>query len=119
MKSRLPLLFLGSLMVLQACKDEQVPPCDDYKSAYAFIQDQVAAKLLSPGSAVFPDVPEDRLAASDIIIAKKEGCAFGISSYVDSQNGFGALLRSNFSADVKYDKATQRWYTLRLFVAPN
>lgn len=75
--------------------------------AYIMSQDFVKEKLVSPGSADFPfDI--DR----NFVEARKDS-VFTVLAYVDSQNGYGALLRSYFKAKLKYH-GNDKWSLLDL-----
>lgn len=37
-----------------------------------------------------------------------------VTSHVDAQNGFGAMIRTEFTATVKYDRDTKKWALLGL-----
>jgi hypothetical protein len=62
--------------------------------AIGLANDNVRKKLKSPGSAVFPTERET-------LCLNFGDNRFEIAGYVDSQNSFGALLRTNYSAIVK------------------
>tara|TARA_R100001086_G_scaffold99856_1_gene49935 strand:+ start:13 stop:342 length:330 start_codon:yes stop_codon:yes gene_type:complete len=56
---------------------------------YALFQDEIKKQLRSPASAVFQPTSEA------IETYSQERCSITVSGYVDSQNGFGALLRNS------------------------
>lgn len=59
----------------------------------AVVKPAICAKLKSPSSAQFPvDV---------ISIVGDEQRGYHIEGYVDSQNGYGAMIRNDFTADVR------------------
>lgn len=64
----------------------------------ANIQSQTFVKqyLKSPGSAKFP------FADSQVTKSKTNDNLYYVVSYVDSQNGFGALLRSNWASQLLF-----------------
>lgn len=64
---------------------------DDWHGAYWETQRAVEARLLSPASADFPWRPTKHSCNVDTQ-------TYFIEGYVDSQNGFGAQIRSNFAA---------------------
>lgn len=69
--------------------------------AFAVSQDAVRARLKSPSTASFPWTP---------IASQHTGdCKFQVLAYVDAQNGFGAMVRSNYVATLTYDPATKHW----------
>ncbi len=111
-----------AILIVAGCKHDQSSEAGECPKldAYEFVKDRVVERLVSPGSAVFPPDPSGPLYAnSDVIIAKKGDCIFGVSSHVDSQNSLGGLLRTNFSADVKFDRRDGRWSVLELLLAPH
>ncbi len=55
----------------------------------------VKQRLLSPSTADFPWLPVK-------IYSTKNKLTYFIYSYVDSQNGFGAMIRTNYSCQVRY-----------------
>jgi hypothetical protein len=62
----------------------------------------VIAELRSPGSAVFPD----QYTIDDEGLLENGERLYIVHSHVDSQNGFGALMRERWAAGVCYDPAT-------------
>ncbi|MBX3575474.1 MAG: hypothetical protein KF694_24290 [Mesorhizobium sp.] len=69
--------------------------------AFAVSQDAVRAKLKAPSTASFPWTP---------IRAQHTGdCKFQVLAYVDAQNGFGAMIRSNYIATLAYSPETKGW----------
>lgn len=71
-----------------------------FTQAKACAQQQVTSLLKAPSTAKFPWPDE-------IKIAYNGGTyKYAVQSYVDSQNGFGAMLRSNFLCSVVYDPAS-------------
>lgn len=74
---------------------EAARTCDDHIAAYVATWELVKLRLRSPASADFP--------LFDFRHTKVGPCQFAINSYVDSQNGFGAMIRSYYSAIVEHD----------------
>lgn len=60
------------------------------------ITPRVKASLKSPSSAVM-------CPASDLIITSKSANEYLVSGYVDSQNSYGAMLRTNFKYIINVD----------------
>lgn len=84
-----------------------VAGCDDPKdkcldetgakiSAFVISQRFVKEALLSPSTARFPNFSDEGVA----VVFKRE-CHFGVIAYVDSQNGFGATIRSNYFIEIE------------------
>lgn len=67
-----------------------------------YIEEAVKSRLKSPATADFPYF-------TDAILSTNDG-HFSVTSYVDSQNGFGAVIRTKFYCEVKYDKGKDKWY---------
>jgi hypothetical protein len=68
---------------------------DNKTMAYVMMQEFVKRNLVSPGSAKFEWISEP-----DCKITK-DGFDYTISSWVDSQNSFGAMLRTRFAGIVR------------------
>lgn len=67
---------------------------DDWIGAYVEVQNHVEQRLKSPGTADFPWTPSKH--GSNVATQ-----TYYIEAYVDSQNGFGATLRTNFAAIIR------------------
>lgn len=66
-------------------------------SLYETFQDEVKSNLRSPASAVFPPVNEA------IRLNVIENCFLAFGTYVDSQNGFGAMIRTKVEGNAKVE----------------
>lgn len=66
--------------------------CGSEGMAHTMAGNFVKRRLLAPSSAKFPPAH-----GPDVKITPLGGCRFRIESYVDSQNSFGAMIRSRFS----------------------
>lgn len=80
---------------------------DNSTMAYIMMQDFVKRRLKSPASAKFPFASEQ-----DISIQKDEH-EYVIFAYVDSQNSFGAMIRTYYSGVVKQIDA-ENWQLVTL-----
>ncbi len=69
--------------------------------AFAVSQDAVRAQLRAPSTATFP--------LSPILSQHVGNCQIKVLAYVDAQNGFGAMLRTNYMAMLSYEPDTERW----------
>ncbi len=80
-------------------------PAPDYckgggkAAARVMAQQFVKERLRSPASAVF----------SNDHATYRFGCSYQVSGAVDSQNGFGALIRSSYTADLVYRRSDDHW----------
>lgn len=63
--------------------------------AYNYAEDFIEQRLKSPSTAEFPGVSE-----KDRHITDLGGGEYQINSWVDSQNGFGAMIRTNWSCKI-------------------
>lgn len=105
-------VFILSLacFVLTSCgegltaEEEAQRTCDDSGLAYIVSQDMIANSLRSPSTAEFPSRTQ-----SGVQLSNLGGCIHLISSYVDAQNGFGAIIRSGFVAKVRYSKIERNY----------
>lgn len=75
---------------------------DNSTTAYRMIERSVKERLKSPSTAEFPGILDGR---SDHV-TKTGDQAYLIVSYVDSQNSFGATIRSQFIGEVKQTSNT-------------
>lgn len=67
-------------------------------NAYTYAKEYVTSILKSPGSADFPT----RSYEEAISHINTRDSTYYMSGYVDSQNSFGALMRTNFKLTLKY-----------------
>lgn len=74
----------------------------DKFDAYVMSQLFVKDALKAPSTAKFPVYSED------MVVDGGDG-SFIVSAYVDAQNSFGAMMRSNYVCIMQYDKATDEW----------
>lgn len=82
---------------------------EDSMMAYIMMEDFVRASLKSPSTAKFPGVFDGRADH----VKRTEHNRYLIVSYVDSQNGFGAMLRTNFTGEIEKTSSGQ-WRLVRL-----
>lgn len=76
--------------------DEQIELMDQEENAYHNAKQLIKYKLKSPSTAEFPS----SLEAQVVGIGAN---SFIISSYVDSQNSYGALIRTYYEAEIRYN----------------
>lgn len=88
------LICLG-LGGLGSIASEPPAPKHDKITAYVISQDFVSKRLKSPVSAKFPSFSEEYVC----YLGEKR---YQVSAYVDSQNSFGAMIRTQFNCVVKY-----------------
>lgn len=81
---------------------------DNSTMAYLMMEDFVTERLKSPGSAEFPGIWETASHTT-----KLDNHQYRISSWVDSQNTFGANVRTRFSGVVE-QTAQDKWRLVSL-----
>ncbi|MCG7626041.1 hypothetical protein [Epibacterium sp. Ofav1-8] len=120
---RMPLAALTvAAITVTACQDDSETESRCSKpDAYLQAKDAMRQRLQSPSSAKFPALPDGPLYSSgEVILATKEkgdDCLIGVSAWVDAQNAFGATLRTQWSADLRYDASSDRWRVENLVTA--
>lgn len=72
-------------------------------------QQFVTDNLKAPSTAKFPS-------CRNVIIHKLEANTWIVNGYVDSQNGFGAMIRTKYSAEIYNIPNTDRWRLIRVEV---
>lgn len=98
--------FTDSRSSTNALSQQQVTREDKADELDAFYMSQVFVKrmLVSPSSAKFPWFDES-------MVMQVGEDTWVINSYVDSQNKFGAMLRTNYIVKIKY-LGNKRWELL-------
>ena len=105
-------VFAGiAIFVSERFRTSSPKPEHDAIAAYAAAQHFVEQQLLTPGSAKWPWV-----LAEDVTADLGDG-SYRITSYVDSHNLHGALLRTHFVCTVKY-VSRQEWRCVSLTLRP-
>ncbi len=69
---------------------------DNSTMAYVMMQDFVKRGLKAPSTAKFPWMGD-----SQVIVARSKDQTYTVYGYVDAQNSFGALLRSEYTGVVR------------------
>lgn len=101
------LILIGVLVYYVACSDTNQPatsrgtvtpvaePEHEEVEAWVMCQDFIEDRLVSPGSAKYP------WGYSDYTTYLGDG-SYRVRAYVDSQNSFGALIRTQFECKITY-----------------
>jgi hypothetical protein len=115
------ILVLGLFLILGWCamnsntpekKEERAQShCDDKWAAYSMSQEFVKKSLKAPSSAEFP-----RMEDSEVTVDYLGDCTHEVHAYVDSQNSFGAKLRSRYTVQLKNERGTSTWTSLNVRV---
>ena len=87
-------LFIGMNAGDSESKDTYNSPGYEVSSAYTTARAFVKKNLKCPSTAEFASI-------LDIEYTMNDDGSVSIISYVDSQNGFGAMVRTNFSCKIK------------------
>ena len=103
MKNKLPHLFSLFTLIIFTFFAFGSGESDDSSSsvepskflAYNYAEDFIEQRLKSPSTAEFPGVSE-----KDSHITDLGGGKYQINSWVDSQNSFGAIIRSKWSCKI-------------------
>jgi hypothetical protein len=79
--------------------DDDEPDAEDRQfAAFEVCKDFVQDRLRAPGTAVFRNYFEDD---GEVVVAGSGAGPYTVRSSVDAQNGFGALLRTEFVCVVR------------------
>lgn len=109
-------IILVIAATLAACSDGETRAERTYRAcgtpaqAFQAAKDFVRGRLKSPSTADFPG----SLLSRDASHTDIDECTTMVTSHVDAQNGFGATIRTEFTATVKYDRDTKKWTLLGL-----
>lgn len=89
--------------------------------AFTICKDIVEAQLVAPSTAEFASMWESRV----MTLGRESGeyeDAYRVMSHVDSQNGFGAMIRTDYTCDVSFEGGEwtdlSNWRLLRLDTYP-
>lgn len=81
--------------------------CKDDMGAISITQGYVQEHLKSPSTAEFPW-------ADKVKVKRLTGCRYLVQGYVDAQNGFGAMVRTQYSVEVEPTQKSGEWRFLSL-----
>jgi hypothetical protein len=112
--SILVFLFLMIMLGTMASKDQtsSSPSEDDLpKLAFYKAQEYVRANLKAPASATFPYYDSGSVTR---VAGDQKGAMFDVISYVDSQNSFGAKIRTSFKCSIVRVYANSSWVLAEL-----
>jgi len=85
--------------------------CGSEPMAFIMSQAPVSDMLKSPATAEFPSSN-----APGVSIQRIEDCKFRVSAFVDSENGFGAMIRSPYTAELIHNKEGGGWAVTSLSI---
>ncbi|MDZ7852942.1 MAG: hypothetical protein U5L98_09925 [Halomonas sp.] len=92
-------------VVAQGMESPQERACRSEAQAYEHATEYVELHLKSPATAEWQD-------RKDALIFSEDDCTYTITAHVDSENGFGAMIRSTYRVDVQYIMDDSEWVTL-------
>lgn len=100
----LAIIFIcGGIFISSYEKQEITHESDAWFMCQKFISD----RLKSPSTAKFQPV-------TNANVQILENNSFIVEVYVDSQNGFGAMIRSDFVCHLTYEPENERWHLTEL-----
>lgn len=95
------------LLAVAGCGPQELVCSESF--AYGAAKSIVEKRLSSPGSAKFAS-----LSNRSVKVKKTGVCEYRVESFVDSQNGFGALIRTNFTITVTGVPEERYWQGSKL-----
>ena len=95
MLGKIGVVALLLLLLPLSCRMFAASPDDNKSLAYVVAREEIRRQLKAPSTAVFPHHYDQ-----GVVVARLQDNSFAISSYVDSQNSFGAQLRKRWVANV-------------------
>ncbi|MDC9615586.1 DNA translocase FtsK [Xenorhabdus khoisanae] len=100
-------IFIIMMLVLYSCSGNSSAPevdyCSDDKVAYTYAKKFISTHLKSPSTAKFASY-------YDVKSSQPKECKFNFIGYVDAQNSFGSMIRTQFGATVRYDRNKDTYY---------
>ena len=104
--------LIGSIAVLLAGCGEDTPEQRDMsdckpRNVYDMATQFVERRLKSPSTADFGPFRDAKV--TSLTPEKNSACKFLVTGQVDSQNGFGAMIRSEFTVTLSKDKGQSSW----------
>ncbi|MDE9496024.1 hypothetical protein KKJ09_21275 [Xenorhabdus bovienii] len=99
--------FIVILIIFISCSGKPSSSKEDYclddKMAYIYAEKFIFSNLKSPSSAKFASY-------YDVKSYQPTVCKFNFIGYVDAQNSFGAMIRTNFNVTVRYEPNKDKYY---------
>lgn len=111
------ILILALMFIMYLCSqgdnesDTPTQYTPDDMDAYVMAKKLFESRLKAPSTAEFADY-------SDSKIMNLGGDEWEVSSYVDSQNGFGAMIRTKFTITMTVNRDTKYWQATHLETDP-
>jgi len=107
---KLVMLLLTMGIFLTGCSKETKEEkanreCHDTLSSFVVSQSFIKKRLKAPSTAKFATIVDD-----GVSIKNTKNCTHVVKAFVDSQNGFGAMIRNYYQVTMTYEKDTNRWH---------
>lgn len=83
----------------------------DNLDAFLMAKSFIKKGLKSPSTAEFANISESVVVTPSVDFWK-------VTSYVDSQNGFGAMIRTEFQITMSVDRDTKKWTVIEIETSP-
>jgi hypothetical protein len=99
-------MVIMATLILAVDKDSG-PYVPDKADAYIAAKQFVERSLKAPSTADFASLSES-------LVSNTDGFTWEVQGYVDSQNAFGAMIRTKYKAKVFVDRQTKEWGLLDL-----
>lgn len=97
------LVVLASVLVVGGCQKSEAAICLDESAAYDFAKRTISQQLRAPTTAMYPSRSDDGVTVvRRITQGSLPPCSFIVYGFVDSQNAFGAMIRTEFYLAVGY-----------------
>lgn len=83
--------------------------------AYDYAEQAVKTQLKSPSTASFPTYSEKVKGIRNIYFLNEKNNDWEIKSWVDAQNGFGGIVRNNFSIKIHIENGKVRYDSFKMY----
>lgn len=95
----------NALALQAAMEAKRAEECGEKNASMAYVMSQefVKRQLRAPSTAEFPIWPDEYQSQA------LGECRYMVDSFVDAQNGFGAMLRSYYRVTLIYDPSDETW----------
>lgn len=103
--NRIPnIAALISIAMVSACGEPRDPAVGGQETtAFVMCQSPVSGRLRAPSTAKFPYITAPGVSAVHV-----GGGVYRVRGFVDAQNGFGAMLRTSWTCEIK-ENSDKTW----------
>jgi hypothetical protein len=88
----------------QPKKQQAETDCANRVSAFVMSQEFVKRQLRAPATAKFPSFNE-----GGVTVKYLGECTHDVNAFVDAENGFSALIRTNYHVKLRNQKGSDKW----------